>query len=148
MGFEDGPFVQIACFCETVIEDKNGVLSLIRIVDTLIRTHRGTAPPEEMPPFTKSLKMVISLKAGKARGRHSIKMAPELPNGSAGDPYERSIHLEGEEKGHNHIVDLTFQFPLEGLYWFDIYFDEKKITALPLRVKYDRIVTGALPQAS
>jgi len=30
-----GPFVSVAAFCENVIEDKSGVLSLIRVVDRL-----------------------------------------------------------------------------------------------------------------
>ncbi len=52
MSFEEGPYVQVAAFCDSIIEDKTGALSLIRIIDTLTHTERGPAPPPEMPPIS------------------------------------------------------------------------------------------------
>jgi len=37
--------------------------------------------PEDMPQFTYTLKLVIMLKSGAARGRHELKVVPELPSG-------------------------------------------------------------------
>ena len=68
MAFEDGPFIQTACFCETVLTEGNGVASLIRIVDTITHHQRGPEPPDEMPPIVFPLKLVLMLKAGRARG--------------------------------------------------------------------------------
>ena len=50
-----------------------------------------------------------------------------------------TVHFEGEEKGQNFLLDVRFTFEYEGLYWFRIGMDGKPLTAIPLRVKYDRI---------
>ena len=144
----DGPYIQVSCFCEKVIEDKSGVLSLIRIIDTLEHGAAGPTPPNDMPPFSFSLTLVLMLKSGAARGRYNLRVVPELPNGTGHEPFLATVHFEGEEKGQNIVMSLNFQFTLEGLYWFNVYIDETKLTAIPLRVKYNRVVIGssALPQ--
>jgi hypothetical protein len=142
MAFEDGPFIQAACFCDIVLEDKTNVLSLIRIIDTITQTAAGNPPPEEMPPLPYNVKLVLMFKSGKARGRHNLKIVPELPDGSAMTPINTTVHFDGEEKGHNQVANLSLIFPLEGLYWFDVFINDEKITSLPLRVKYNRIVVG------
>ena len=146
MTFEQGPYVQMAGLCEQVIEDKNGVLSLIRVVDTITHTATGPDAPAEMPPVVYPLKMVIMLKSGRAKGRHELKLVPELPSGESKPPLVRSIQLEGEERGVNRIIHMQFTFELEGLYWFNVYFDDSMLTRVPLRVKYDRVVTQKPPQ--
>lgn len=48
MTFEEGPYIQMAAFCQQVIEDKTGVLSLIHVIDTLTHTAAGPDAPDEM----------------------------------------------------------------------------------------------------
>ena len=141
MGFEQGPYIQMAGLCEQVIEDKTGALSLIRIIDTITHTEARSDAPPEMPPVTYPMKMVIMLKSGRARGRHELKMIPELPSGEVKPPFTRSVQMEGEERGFNNIVNMLFTFEMEGLYWFNVYFDDSLLTRIPLRIKYNRIVT-------
>jgi hypothetical protein len=144
MSFEGGPFLQVGCLCENVIEDKTGTLSLIRIIDTITHTEAGPSPPEELPPFPFSLKLVLILKSGQARGRANLRIVPELPTGASLDPISMSVHFEGEEKGQNVITNIALTFKHEGLYWFNVYLDERPLTAIPLRVKYRRIVASSI----
>jgi hypothetical protein len=141
MTFEHGPYIQMAGLCEQVIEDKAGALSLIRVIDTITNTVARPDAPAEMPPITYPMKMVIMLKAGRARGRHELKITPEQPSGEIKPSLTRSIHMEGEERGVNHIINMVFTFTMEGLYWFNVYFDDFLLTRIPLRIKYERIVT-------
>lgn len=143
MAIEGGPYVQAACFCEHVLEDKQGVLSLIRIIDTITHNASGSPASDDMPPITFPLTLVLMLKSGKARGRHTLKIVPELPNGSALPPIITTVYFEGEEKGQNQVTKIQFTFEFEGLYWFDVYLDEEKLTAVPMRVKYNRIILGS-----
>ena len=69
MTFEGGPYVQAACFCDMVVEDKTAVLSLIRIVDTLTHQAIGPDAPKEMPHVQHRMKLVVMLKSGKAQRR-------------------------------------------------------------------------------
>jgi hypothetical protein len=141
MQFEQGPYIQVATLCEQVLEEKTGMLSLIRIIDTITHTEARPDAPEDMPPITYPMKMVIKVKSGRARGRHDLKIVPELPSGETKSPLTRSIQMEGEERGANNIINMLFTFTIEGLYWFNIYLDDSLVTRIPMRIKYNRIVT-------
>lgn len=142
MLFETGPYIQAAAFCENVIEDKTGALSLIRLIDTLTHTESGSEPPSEMPPVPWHMKLVLMLKAGRARGRHEIKIVPELPSGETKTPLIFSVHMEADERGQNLLADIAFTFIMEGLHWFNVYFDDALFTKIPFRAKYMRLTTG------
>ncbi len=146
MAYEDGPYIQMACICEQVIEDKTGCISVIRVIDTVTHTVAQPDAPEVMPPFMHNSKLVLMFKAGMARGRSTLKIVPELPSGETGDPVILTTYFEGDERGQNIFINLNYTFTLEGLYWFRILLDDVKITAIPFRVKYNRIVTGSTSQ--
>lgn len=142
MAFETGPYIQVAAFCDQVIEDKTGALSLIRVIDTLTHTESGPEALGEMPPVQWRMKLVLMLKAGRARGRNEIKIVPELPSGETQQPIQFSVHFEGEDKGTNIIADVNYRFTMEGLHWFNVYLEEALLTKIPFRVRYLRVVTG------
>jgi hypothetical protein len=146
MAFKDGPYLQVACFCEQVIEDKSNVLSLIRIVDTITGSAAGPSPPEEMPPVNFTTNLVVMAKSGTARGRRTLSVELTKPSLEKHKlPIELTVHFEGEEKGSNVIARLQSTFDQEGLYWFDILLNGVKWTSLPMRVKYSRVVTTGPP---
>lgn len=143
MQFENGPYLQAACFCEQVIEDKTGVFSLIRIVDSLEGSATGPSPPDEMPPINYSTNLVVMAKSGSARGRRTLAVEVKKPSFQVEKiPLELTVHFEGGEKGHNVIIKLQYTIDQEGLYWFDLLLDGIKWTSLPLKVKYSRVVTA------
>lgn len=145
MVFETGPYIQVAAFCEKVLEDKTNVVSLIRLIDTLTHTEARPDAPEEMPPVTYPLKLVIMLKPGSARGRHELRIVPELPSAELLQPFTSSIHLAGEERGANVFADMPFTFKMEGLYWFHVYLNDVLFTKIPFRMLYRRLVTAQAP---
>ena len=91
MPFERGPYLSVAAFCEQVIEDKSGVLSLIRIVDRLNVAVQGPDAPPEMPPSNFNWTLVLTLKSGDARGSAEVKIVPELPSGVSMQPSIQSV---------------------------------------------------------
>lgn len=138
---DDGPHLQVAAFCEKVVEDKHGVLSLVSIVDQITNTAVGPNVPDEMPPFTLNLWLVVMLKADRARGRYSLKIRPEDPSGRDMPIMETPVQLEGGERGVNLVTPLQFGVALEGLYWFDVLFSagtghDRLLSRIPLRVVY------------
>jgi len=146
MVYENGPYVQAACLCDTVLEEKTGVLPLIRVIDSLIHTEAGPNPPEEMPPFVHNFILVIMLKSGVARGRSEIKVVPELPSGATTGAFTSTVYFEGEEKSANVVLRLSQRFPVEGLYWFTVHVSGQKLTAIPLRVRYNRLAIASSVQ--
>ncbi len=134
MDKKEGPYIQAACFCNMVIEDKGGVLSLIRIIDTLTHRAVGPSPPEDMEPVSYQMKLVLMLKPGSARGRHELKIVPELPSGLSDTSTGMSVHFDGEDKGTNVVTDMHYTFTQEGLYWFHVFLEDEHLTSLPFRV--------------
>ena len=141
--FEQGPYVQVAAFCERVLREADGVVSLIRIVDVITHTERGTNPPKDMPEVRYPLTLVLTLKSGRTRGRHEVTITPELPSGETLPSTTISVRMEGEGKGQNIISQIDIPYSLEGLYWFNVKFNDDIITRLPLEVRYSRLATGS-----
>lgn len=144
---ERGPHLNIAAFCDNVIEGKDGTISLIRIVDTITQAATGPDPPAQMPPFIINSTLVVSLKPDEARGRYSVKIRPEAPDGRQLPAPEQAIQLEGGIRGINLIIGMQLAVELEGVYWFDVLFvaapgDERLLTRVPLRVVYQPQRTG------
>ena len=93
--FEQGPHLQMAVFCEKVLQEKDGVLSLIRIIDRINRTAAGPEAPEAMPPFDYQLTSVITLKSGNARGGVQVEIEPEGPSGLKQPRSAMTAQMEG-----------------------------------------------------
>ncbi len=142
MAFETGPFLKAAVFCDTVIEGKDSVLSLIRVVDRLTTTAVGVGAPKDMPPVGQRLAAVLMLTSGKARGRNELKLTMESPNGDRKVVWEGTVHFEGEDRGHNFVLNLQPTFSLEGLYWFDLTVEDVLMTRMAYRVIYTRQSAG------
>jgi hypothetical protein len=140
MPFDRGPYLTIAAFCENVIEDKSGVLSLIRIIDRWTVTAQGPDAPEAMPPTLFNNNLVLNLKSGDARGSHTISIEPELPSGERLPPMTQSIHLEGGNRGSNLIMRVNLELTMPGIYWFRILIDNEFLTQVPFEVIYTRFV--------
>ncbi|MFC2069748.1 DUF6941 family protein [Chloroflexota bacterium] len=140
--FSRGPYVQIAAFCERLLREGDGVLSLIRIVDRITHTEYGPNAPHDMPEIQYPLTLVLTLKSGTARGRHDITITPEQPSGETLRPFTQSIMMEGENKGANMVMPINMPYKFEGLYWFNIMFDDQIMTRIPLEVRYTRTIAG------
>jgi hypothetical protein len=137
-----GPYLKAALLCDEIIEGKDGVLSLIRVVDRLTVTAAGAAPGA-MPPVPHRLKLVIMLISGQARGTHTVTVMIETPDGIVHPPaFDGTVLLEGEDRGANVVVELDYEFKMEGVYWFRLVLDGGELTRVPFRVLYQRVGPG------
>jgi hypothetical protein len=143
----DGPFIKAATLCEVVIEDKSGVLSLIRVIDRVIQQVVGPVGDDTMPPIEHwSAYVVIMLVSGAARGNCDIGLTLEAPNGIRNALGAATVLLEGEDRGANIVIRAEFRLDLQGLYWIDVSLDGRRATRMPLRVVYSRLSPGSLPR--
>jgi hypothetical protein len=132
-----GPYLAVAVICEKALQEQDGVLSIIRIIDRVTVAGMGPDVPDEMPPTQLQFFVVVAMKSGAARGRHTLRLRPEDPSGHQLGALEVPIHFEGEERGANVVVQFTLAAELEGLYWIDVLFgDDDLLTRIPLRVMY------------
>lgn len=134
-----GPYLQAAVLCEKVIEDKEGILSLIQIIDRTTVTVQGPDAPEKMPPVPLNAQLVLMFKTGFAKGSHQVKIRAKTPDGVPLPEVSLPIHLEGDDRGTNLILPVQLVLKEEGLYWFDIFIGERLVTRVPFRLVYRRI---------
>lgn len=139
----DGPFLQTAMICERVLQEQDGVVSAIRVIDRIF----FILGPDGQPLNPKHpITFLIMFKSGAARGRYSVQVEREQPSGHKSGPlFEAPVLCEGEERGVNLIVNATFEPEQEGLYWFDVLFEGKRITRIPLRAVFQPIPTVGPP---
>lgn len=151
---EKGPHLTVAAFCEKVLQEGDGVLTLVRLVDQFTQTATGPEPPDQMPPFVlteRDLRMVLSLKPDKARGRFSIKIVAEAPSGVRTPIAEYDLNLAAGNRGVNLNIGVNFAFQDEGVYWFDVILggprsqEDQLMTRVPLEVLYQRQRVPASP---
>ncbi len=135
------PWVQIAAFCQTAIQEVNGSLSLIRIVDRFAVA--GQTP--EMPPTNVQLTLVVILKSGFMRSRATITIRPNTPLGTSLPSVELPALFEGDDRGVAVVMPMGMLVKDEGVYWFDVLVDNELFSRIPLRVMYQRIVIGGQP---
>ena len=141
--FPNGPYFQGAALCEKVLVEQDGVKSAIRIFDRYTRAVAGPTPPQEMEPFTIEASLLIRFKSGSARGAHQLRVRLEKPSGESSQLVNQAILFEGEDdRGADVVGGLTLTLDMTGLYWFDVYLSDIRITRVPLRVVYLRNVTN------
>jgi len=140
---DKGPHLAVAVICEKALQEQDGVLSLIRIIDRVTVGATGPDVPEDMPATPIAFTVVIALKSGTARGRHKLSLRPEDPSGLQLSALEMPVHFEGEDRGANLIVNFGLMAEREGLYWIDAFFGNDLLTRIPLRIVYQPQRTGA-----
>ena len=135
--FQDGPYLAAALLCERILDEKDGVKSLIRVVSRITRRAQGQEIPEKMPPFPISLSLFLSMRTGNKAGKHEIRIVLSRPDKTALPALIHRLNLEPPE---GRIIDLVINMNLsldqEGVYWFDVYFEDYLMTKIPLAVHY------------
>ncbi len=124
------PFVNVACICEKVLRETDGVLSAIRIVDTFY-----VQLPIQGKPAVVQATALVSLKSGDLKGASVVKLMMLPPDGTKKELKEATpILLEGGEQGANVIVVMTLVLPLLGLYQIEVCWNDEVLTTIPFRL--------------
>lgn len=130
------PHLHVATFCEKVLHEQDGVLSLIRMVDRFMIA----GDSEEMPPTTLAFMVVISFKSGFLRGKQKIGLRPKSPSKRELPSMEFPVQFEGDDdRGPMMAFQVNFGVEEEGVYWWDVYLNQELVTSMPLRVSYQQV---------
>jgi len=133
-----GPFVQMATFCEKVLQERDGVLSVIRAVERVLVTVDAPGAPAELPEGTVfQTTLLLALKSGDAQGRYQVVLRAEQPDGTHLPEQTFDAMFEQGERGVNLIIGMGLPM-IEGLYWFDVLVSDVLLTRVPLRIMYQR----------
>jgi len=133
-----GPFLQAAFFCEKVLQEKDGVLSAIRLIDQFNLSSSVEGAPDVMPPININLSILVAFKSGGIKGKWEIKVRPVSPSGQELPGFVGPIIFEGAHRGANVIIQYGLLAKEEGVYWFDVMINNKLITKMPLNIVYSK----------
>lgn len=130
------PYLKLGAICERVLEEKDSVLSLIRIVDTFTITVTGKEPPDELPQGVATLTIVMSWVGGL--GRHEAAFDIISPGGETQpSPRSWSFTLDSLNRGHNIIVTLPVRIKKPGVYWIEFILNDKIKSRIPFQILYE-----------
>jgi hypothetical protein len=127
------PFVAAALICERVLQEKDGVLSAIRIVDTF------TIARDELPtkgaPRVLGLSVLVILKSGALRGQSHLSLTIRDPDGKRNDLQEWPVLLNGDENAAQLVLNLALGAEKLGLYWVDVVWEGNVLSSIPFRLR-------------
>lgn len=132
---DSGPLLKASAICETVIERKDGVLSLINVIDRIIITATPGAPPR-MPKIARNFVLAVMFTSGEFRGMADVNVTMQSPLGLRRALHGQRVLFEGDDRGVNLIFQMSMEFEEEGLYWFEVSVDQKLLTRTALRMVY------------
>jgi hypothetical protein len=150
MPITGGPYLTAAFFCEKVLQESDGVLSAIRIVDRWNVT--GTTDTLAGPAVIQA-SLLLMFKSGIYRGNAQVTIVPISPQSNARlQAMVVPVLFEGEDdRGTNIKAPLAFPVQEVGTYWFEVQLAgqalaSRVITAIPMRIAYLQIAPMPVPQ--
>jgi hypothetical protein len=143
-GAKPFPHLVAAFFCEKTLTEPDGVVSAIRIVDIV-----------QLPPLPKdaskmarqgvmlgNLVFVMMIRAGGYRGKITWDVYAVSPSGKKVKiAQQKDVDIgDSPEKGINVAFPPGFKWEKPGVYWFEIYVNNKRMTRTPLVIKLQPVV--------
>jgi len=131
------PYLKYGVTCEKVLQEKDGVLSLIRIIDKFVLTITGKEPPNELPPEVAPLTIVMGWAGGL--GSHEASFSITRPDGTTQkSPQTWSFHLDALHRGHSIILSVPVEVTKAGVYWIEFILNGEVKGRTPFQVVYQR----------
>jgi hypothetical protein len=127
------PLVQVACICEKVLQEKDNVLSAIRIVDSFTVREllpAGSAQFESAVDVT----VLVALKSGDLVGDYEIRVQLRYPSGRTKDLPPFPMPFKGGHSGSTLTAQLRVEVKEYGLYYFDVIWQDEVLTSIPFLI--------------
>lgn len=128
-----GPFVAIAVFCQRVDLQPDGSADLIGIVDGVALNPQH---PQDAPALVLSVRAVIALRAGGARGARTIGIRGTYPSGAEGLNAHRVVQFTDQRPAITLNLPMELELPETGTYRFDVTCDDALLTVMTLAVEH------------
>lgn len=132
----DLPLVLAAVVCENVLEEKDGVLSVTRIVDRFFLER----PPRGVAAGIQFRYLAVLKRGATTDDEHEASIVLRFPSQRVEVATRTPLKvrwLAGEEdSGVNINMRLAVGVAEEGLYWIDLFFDGTPVASTPFRVTY------------
>lgn len=159
-----GPWINVAAVCERFLEEKDNVLTLVRVVDQVavslygitadgqrVPLEPGQVPNEvmeQLPTPPTRLALVVMLRGAGPGQRAQVRVDTEDPQGQRRLVSEEDVSFAAPTGGYNLLVRMDLVFTHPGVHWFDIFCDGRLLSRIPLEVVFPPIQGTQAPNAS
>jgi hypothetical protein len=138
-----GPYVAAALFCNSILEDSDGIVSALRIVDEIRVVINPNAPPDvpsKADPIEIPLFALIIIRRGDApAGMHQLALAMETPDGKTEEVYKGEITMPDHPNGAAVIKSrVTLRLHSSGVFWIDVILGENRLTRMAMNLLIQR----------
>ncbi len=142
MASSDGPYLLMAVLCQNAQQDQYGSFSVINVLEQLVAGTNDPNAPDEMPTFRFQGHLAVQVAAGNSKGSHTLSIVPIQPSGKKLEPVGQRIQFKGIDHRATFISNVSMDIEEEGLYWFNVLLDDRVMTRIPLRIRYERQSVG------
>jgi hypothetical protein len=130
-----GPFLLACLLCERVIEEKDGSLTAVRLIDQIILEVPQLPPNavEITPPLNMTL--LVSIREGEPTHAYEVSIVVRDPSGASRrlDPPGQLL-VAGVVAGGNFLAKFRFVPQQVGLYYFEVNLDGRFLSRVALDV--------------
>lgn len=138
-----GPYLGCAVFCDSILEDKDGVTSAMRIVDT-VNLYIPPEAPSDVPsaanPIGFTQHLLVIFRPGSALGNHTLKLVVESATGKRKEVSTRELTFTKKKTGGITVrIHAGFTVEKSGMLWLDVILNGKTYTRVPLNVLIHRV---------
>ena len=131
--------LSIAAFCTRVLDGSDGCFSAIRLLDHLfVKMPLSYKPGDRIDISFWALIGFRSrkFKAGELTGRHTMRLVMRNPKGKSKPGQEITVDLPENATAFNFRVKMNWNIKTEGLWWLNVFLDDKFYTKMPLRIVF------------
>lgn len=139
-----GPWVREAFFCDAAIEGKDGVFTYVRAVDRVSHHVVREGAPATLEPFDHEFGIVVGMVAGDARGRSTLYLSLQKPDGDVHELGQYDVTWEAPHRGQRIVLRARIRIELEGVHWLVVEVDDfadghrRVLTQSPIEIVYSR----------
>jgi hypothetical protein len=145
------PIFKAALLCERLLQEADGAISAIRIIDRMSVEieMEGGDPEAPKPAIPADLSVLVAIVRGKAaEDTHKLGIAMASPSGKSLPPqyYPMRFVSAGEEATTSMLIQMRVIADEDGLYWIKVSIDDAEVSRLPLRL--ERSIVARKPSGS
>ena len=135
-----GPYLKAALLCEKVLQEQDGVVTLVRIIDRFVTQVPSGKEVKSVPV---SFYVVLMFVSGFARQQMDIRIELESPTQKKLSSITNKALFQGDDQGVNVVAKISLDLAEEGLYWMDVYVGDQLMTRVPLRWLVQQTTVGS-----
>jgi len=129
---KEGPWVAAATICEKLLQERDNVLSIIRMVDVF----NVPKPPTPDAILHLPLTGIVAFRSGGVKGTRAVRVYGVSPIRKRKKILDVKVEFLGGNSGSNIRLDIIFAVKSEGQHWLDVYVDKLLVTRVPVMIVF------------